>query len=95
MKSRRKIKIGRMMVTLLFLATVTVCCLNYYQQELRLRAINREKEELIRRRDELMIEESRLKRLLEYTKTDNYVEQYVRDRLGWIKDGEIIIKTDE
>lgn len=36
-----------------------------------------------------------LERLIQYTESDEYIEKVARERLGWVKKGEIIFKTNK
>lgn len=94
MKAKRRFKFGRFFFTLLFIGCVGMLCSNFYSQEIKLREIRKEKQELTEKRDELLIEKTRMDRLVEYSQTDEYLEQYVRDTLRWTKKGEKIILPD-
>lgn len=53
------------------------------------------KAELLAEQAELSSTVTLLERKMEYIHSDSYAEQAVREKLGWVKDGEIIFRIDE
>ena len=91
----RKFRFGRVIMLTLLLSTFSIFLVNVYKQQQRIEALTQEKQELTQTKKTLSTEKSRLDRLLEYTKTDEYIEQYARDRLGWVKPGETLFQLPE
>ncbi len=67
----------------LYVGTVLV------QQEFKMREQLKEKAALLEKMEETREINEELRYKLEYMETDEYVEKAARERLGWIKEGEI------
>ncbi len=50
----------------------------------KLKEITRQQQELTVSYEQLQLEEQRLSRMLEYAQTDEYLEQYAREKLGYV-----------
>ncbi|MGI6706057.1 MAG: FtsB family cell division protein [Clostridia bacterium] len=59
------------------------------QQEFKMREQRQEKAALLQKIEETREINEELRYKLEYMETDEYVEKAARERLGWIKKGEI------
>lgn len=51
-------------------------------------------EALLNKKAELTTKVEELKALEQYVGTDEYIEQAARDKLGWVKDGEILFRNE-
>ena len=71
-------------ILLFFLLTFFVLGGIYLSQQTKLSSIAAEKTTLQARLDELKIEQERLERMLEYMQTDEYLQQYAREKLGYV-----------
>lgn len=83
-RSKRKARLrprhvfAGMLVGLLLLAGVMV------SQTSKLEEIQKQQESLTAQLNELTLEEQRLEHMLEYAQTDEYLQQYVREKLGYL-----------
>lgn len=71
-------------IILFFVLTFFVLGGVYLSQRTQLRTIAAEKVELQAQLDELKVEEERLERMLEYMRTNDYLLQYAREKLGYV-----------
>ena len=71
-------------VLLFFLLTFFVLGGVYLSQQTKLRTIAEQKVTLQAQLDELTVEQERLERMLEYMQTDDYLQQYAREKLGYV-----------
>lgn len=66
------------------LAGMTVLLCMVVSQMEKLKQITSEQQQLSAAYDELQLEEQRLSRMLEYSQTDEYLQQYAREKLGYV-----------
>jgi cell division protein FtsB len=57
-------------------------------QTKKLQEIANEQTVLTARHEALLLEEQRLRRMIDYAGTDEYLQQYVRERFGYVLPGE-------
>ena len=89
-RKKRKWKIS---IRLLIIGAVVIyAIIVLINQQITLSEQAAQKEELQAQATELANEQESLERKLEYVDTDEYIEQTARERLGWIKEGEIIFR---
>ena len=79
-KRRFTIRFALIASALLLYALVMVV----YSQEVKLKEIRAEQEALNEKYLALQNEEQRLTRMIEYAKTDEYLMQYAREKLGYV-----------
>jgi cell division protein DivIC len=53
------------------------------------KSIEQDRQQLEQDRDQLAMDVEHTRRMIEYYQSDEYIEQYAREKLGWVKDGEI------
>lgn len=91
---RQQNKMGMFLVTMVVFMMLVVVSIKSYD------LIQRQKEYDVRisaLNEELATEEKRTEEIEEfkkYTKTKAYIEEVAKDKLGLVRDGEIIFKTD-
>ncbi len=71
-------------ILLCCLAGMTVLLCMVVSQSEKLKQIASEQQQLTAAYDELQLEEQRLSRMLEYSQTDEYLQQYAREKLGYV-----------
>ena len=71
-------------VILFFLLVFFVLGGVYLSQRTKLRSIDAEKAILQKELDSLTVEQERLERMLEYVRTNDYLLQYAREKLGYM-----------
>ena len=72
---------------------IIVCCLLVLfacagiviSQNEKMQQIKQEQQALQQQLDALTLEEQRLERMQEYVQTDEYLEQYAREKFGYVK----------
>lgn len=69
---------------LFFLLMTFILAGVYISQRSKLSSIAQEKESLQATLDGLTVEKERLEQMLEYMETDDYLEQYAREKLGYV-----------
>ena len=77
----------KIFLILLFLGYFGITVL---KQEIKL---NEQRDEILHLKEQIAETEEvngDLERLIEYTESDEYIERVARERLGWVKKGEII-----
>jgi cell division protein FtsB len=63
--------------------------LTFIQQELRMREQYANMDSLKQQIQQIEEYNAHLKRQIEYTKSEEYIEKVARERFGWVKKGEI------
>jgi len=61
----------------------------FFKQELKIREQYDRADELRQQIAEVQEKNKELERLIQYTQSDEYIEKVARERLGWVKQGEI------
>lgn len=61
----------------------------FIKQEFKIREQYNEANALKQQIMEVREKNQELERLIQYTQSDEYIEKVARERLGWVKDGEI------
>lgn len=64
-------------------------CLAVARQEITLRKIKKQQDEVAKEYQELIVEEDLLKKELEEARSNSVVERKAKEILGWIKQGEV------
>jgi len=62
----------------------------FFQQSLEMQSQQRRIQELQQAISQVQEENESLDRQIEHAKSDEYIEQAARDKLGWVKEGETI-----
>ena len=87
-----KKNVRRILITSVAAVIIIAASVTYSAQKTKVAAIKANIEELENRKKTTLDEIEYYERLIEYTKSDEFIEQYARDKLGWIKRDEIIFK---
>ncbi|MDO4621920.1 MAG: septum formation initiator family protein [Eubacteriales bacterium] len=91
MRQNRKTIIGIIMVVLVLMVVLVFSGLRLYQ---RIQDGNARIAELEKQTEEEQQRTEEIKELQAYMQSDEYKEQVAKDKLGLIKDGEIIFKEE-
>ena len=81
---KRAFRLRPRYILLAFLLTFFILGGVYLSQQTTLTSIAEQKAELQLRLDAVKVEQERLERMLEYMKTDEYLMQYAREKLGYV-----------
>ena len=81
---KRAFRLRPRYILLAFLLAFFVLGGVYLSQQTTLTSIAEQKAELQLRLDAVKVEQERLERMLEYMKTDEYLMQYAREKLGYV-----------
>ena len=94
MAKKKKIKFKKLMGFVYFGLAVSLI---YYFSINAVRVINEKKEydELVQKRDALLLEKENLTKEVELLSDDDYVTRYARDNYIFSKDGEQVVKLPE
>lgn len=84
MAGKRYLKLKPIYVFLVFLLAFCVMGGIYLSQQTKLKSIDQEKADLQSELDSYKVEQERLESMLEYMQTDSYLEQYAREKLGYV-----------
>lgn len=84
MKQKRKFKITPKFIALLTVLCVVFACMIYFSQEQKLEEIAAQEALLQEEYDAMQNEEQRLQYMIEYAKSDEYLIQYAREKLGFV-----------
>jgi cell division protein FtsB len=88
-KGKGKFKVRFRFAALAFLAGACVIGAVFYAQEQKLKEIYQEQSELQAKYDTLQNEKQRTELMIEYAHSDEYLLEYAREKLGYIKENEI------
>ncbi len=86
-KQVKKKKSRRIRPRHIFLCCLAVVCVLgcvTISQKQKLEEIHQQQQALQEEMDSLLLEEQRLQRMQEYVQTDEYLEQYARERFGYV-----------
>lgn len=94
MAKKKKFKFKKLMGFVYFGLAVSLI---YYFSINAIRVINEKKEydELVQKRDALLLEKANLTKEVELLSDDDYVTRYARDNYIFSKDGEQVVKLPE
>ncbi len=81
---KRAFRLRPRYILLAFLLTFFILGGVYLSQQTTLTSIAEQKAELQLKLDAVKVEQERLERMLEYMKTDEYLMQYAREKLGYV-----------
>lgn len=84
MAKNRALKIKPIYIILIFLLAFCVMGGIYLSQQTKLDSIEQKKTDLQAELDAYKVEQERLESMLEYMQTDTYLEQYAREKLGYV-----------
>ena len=84
MATKRLLKIKPIYIILVFLLAFCIMGGIYLSQQTKMDSIEEEKAELQAELDAYKVEQERLESMLEYMQTDAYLEQYAREKLGYV-----------
>ncbi len=87
-EKRFKLKRGFLIALACTAGAVALLCV-YCSQDSKLKSIHAAQKELQEQIDALESEEERMEYMIEYAQSDEYLLQYAREKLGYIKPGEI------
>ncbi|MCE5235169.1 MAG: septum formation initiator family protein [Clostridiaceae bacterium] len=87
-KGKRKLKVRFRFAALAFLAGACVVGAVFWSQEQKLAEIRREQASLQAKYDALQNEKQRTELMIEYARSEEYLLEYAREKLGFIKEGE-------
>jgi len=68
---------------------VALVCLVFASQENKLLAIRKEQQALSEEYNAIQIEKQRIEYMIEYARSEEYLLQYAREKLGYVKPGDI------
>jgi cell division protein FtsB len=88
--SRRRHSVKPKFILILSAVFVAAFCFVLNSQENKLREIKTEQRQLTDELRGLKAEEERTQRMIEYSKTDEYLIQYAREKLGLVMPGDIL-----
>ena len=90
-KPRRKRKklTPKIIGKLVIVGMIILGCLAVAKQEITLRKIKKQQDEVAKEYQELIVEEDLLKQELKEAKSNGVVERKAKEILGWIKQGEV------
>lgn len=93
--SRRRHSVKPKFLLILSAVLIAAFCFVLNSQEVKLREIEAEQQQLTLELNGLKIEEQRIERMIEYSHTDEYLIQYAREKLGYVMPGEILFDVGE
>lgn len=75
----------------IFIIFLVICYFSvaFVKQEVKMREQHEKADALRQQIADIQARNQELQRLIEYTKSDEYIEKVARERLGWVKEGEI------
>lgn len=79
----------------IFLAILVYAVITILNQSQVIKEQEERQAELVRQKENLEAEINALENELEYIGSDEYIEQEARDRLGWVKEDEIVFTEAE
>lgn len=91
-RRKSKEKIVMMSIMVIIIAMLAISGLEKYRKELTYR---RQEENLIKAIEEEKARSEEIESLGEFIKTDEYVEQVAKDKLGLVNPNETIFKSEE
>ena len=84
MAQKRKLRITPKFIVLLTVLCVACACALYLSQEQKLKEIAEKEAALQQEYQALQNEEQRLEYMIEYAKSEEYLIQYAREKLGFV-----------
>ena len=84
MAQKRKLRITPKFIVLLTVLCVAFACAPYLSQEQKLKEIAEKEAALQQEYQALQNEEQRLEYMIEYAKSEEYLIQYAREKLGFV-----------
>ena len=94
-KQRRKLRITPKFIALLAMLCVAFACFIYFSQQHKLDEIEAKRSALQAEYDALQNEEQRLEYMIEYAKSDEFMIQYAREKLGFVLPDDIKFKIED
>ena len=94
-KTKKPYRIHPMWKWVLFAVVVVYCVITILTQQAQLNEQKKISDDLAAQEEELQKKVESLENELAYMDSDEYVERTARDRLGMIKDGEIIFEDED
>lgn len=88
-RTMRKDRVASFVRLLVLSCVLCITFVTLLSQQKRLFYLNDEQKLLEAKLDQLKLEEEKRKRLLDFTQTDAYIEQFARDKLGLVKKDDI------
>ncbi len=75
----------------MFIILLVICYFSviFVKQEIKIRQQHAKADALRQQIAEMQSKNRELQRLIQYTQSDEYIEKVARERLGWVKEGEI------
>lgn len=92
---KQKFRIGnykKLIRVVVVFAVAVYCIITVISQQITMNQQQAKHDELLSKQTALSANVEELQRKLEYVNSLSYAEQTVREKLGWVKDGEIIFK---
>ena len=87
---RKKRKLTpKMLIKFAVVGMIVLGCFAVVRQEITLRKIQKQQDEVAKEYQELIVQEDLLKKELEEAKSNSVVERKAKEILGWIKQGEV------
>lgn len=95
MAQKRKFRITPKFIALLAMLCVVFACAIFVSQEQKLNEIAEQKAALQAEYEALQNEEQRLQYMIEYAKSEEYLIQYAREKLGFVLPDDIKFDIEE
>lgn len=93
--SRRRHFVKPKFILILSALLAAAFCFVLNSQENKLRDIKAEQRQLEDQLNGLKVEEERVERMIEYSKTDEYLIRYAREKLGLVMPGDILFDVGD
>ena len=90
----KKIKITRKFFTVILGAVLLYAGVTFVIQQFELGKLKKEQQSLEQQIADNDVKKKELEDLLEYSKTDEFIEAQAREKLGLVKDGEILYQNN-
>ena len=87
-RKKRKLT-SKMLIKFAVVGMIVLGCFAVVRQEITLRKIQKQQDEVAKEYQELIVQEDLLKKELEEAKSNSVVERKAKEILGWIKQGEV------
>lgn len=88
-------RLGEFFVCLVVAFLVVIVCVRCVDLKAKNREYAQRQEELQLQIEKQQLEAEKLEELRKYVQTDSYVEEVAEEKLGLVREGEIIFKTQE
>ncbi len=93
-KKLNKTKLGKTVAVLFFTAAIAILSLQWVEQE---RILNRQQERIAQMQqqyDQIAAQIADYNRMIQLSESPSYIEHYLREKLGMIKENEVMYKVE-